>query len=105
MPKIDLSGKSLLLGLAGTLALGTLTLGGTYCSSKRPQVSPSTEIEIAMAGKYSFAVSNTERVDPGIVGGVTCGDLDGDTDLEIIVATSQGITIYENLTLYRPTEQ
>lgn len=29
---------------------------------------------------------------------VTCGDLDGDGDLEVIVATRDGITIYENKT-------
>jgi hypothetical protein len=29
---------------------------------------------------------------------ITCGDLDGDGDLEIIVASQQGITIYENKT-------
>ncbi|MDP3916874.1 MAG: VCBS repeat-containing protein [Nanoarchaeota archaeon] len=30
--------------------------------------------------------------------GVTCGDLDGDGDLEVIVATKDGLTIYENRT-------
>ena len=90
--------------------IGTASIGLFGCGKKdkprQPVQQPSPrELKTTEKSPYTFEKSIIQdkfNVKYSGVGAapiaVTCGDLDGDGDLEVIVATRDGITIYENKT-------
>ena len=82
------------------LAAGVVCLGLIGCGTPRPTGIKTETSEGAYVFKKSVYsdkfYGNGSCVEAAI--SVTCGDLDSDGDLEIIVAKNRGIIIYENQT-------
>lgn len=90
--------------------IGAISIGLFGCEkkekSRQPIQQPSPiELKTSEESQYKFErLTIPDYMDTRSGGSgalpiaVTCGDLDGDGDLEVIVATRNGITIYENKT-------
>jgi len=84
--------------------IGITSIGLFGCNKKEdPQQRPKKQAPTEIVSPYVFNKSkilynNLQDIDWSRSIGVTCGDLDGDGDLEIIVATKEGLIIYENKT-------